>query len=774
MGKKTPEFVREEKDREASVRIPEQDTPDAWEDDTSLTQVGKRQSRKEGVEKVTGAARYTSDVRLPGQLSGVVLRSPHAHARVRSIDTDLAKAMPGVVCVWTYRDVDGHTWYEEEVPLLGEHVRHVGDEVAVVVATSLAEARQAAKQVKVRYDVLPHIVDLEQALDEHAPAVHGEGNQIGEAQTDERGTVESALDQARHKVELVFDTPTAIHNAMETHCTVADWQSDRLVIHDSTQGIHAVRQEMAERLDLPLRQVQVICHHMGGGFGAKQKPWKQAMLAALLSKHCRRPVQILLDRNAENLAAGNRNATRQRVRLGADEQGRLTAIDVDIIKNLGAYQMGGEASNVSGLYQHLYRCENVRVRERAVHTHAGPAVAFRAPGYVEACFALESAMDMLAAELSMDPMDIRLKNIADEDQTSGLPWSSPTALRRCHERADEVFGWRERRRQTSTGSRRRGFGMAAHEWMAGFGSPPGYARVVVESDGSCQLVLGTQDIGTGTRTVLAQVAAEALGVDSRQVNVSLGDTSSALPAPTSAGSFTVPTMAPAVQEAALHARRQLCEAAGTQWRADADQLSVRDAHVVGPEGSGLRMSLQELMSELSGMVIKGQGTRQANTSETSIRPFGVQCTEVEVDVNTGEISVVRIVSAPDCGRVINPLLADSQVIGGVTQGIGFALTEQRVMDSDMGIVLNDSLEDYLVPTMADVPPIEHALVDIPDLNANPSGSKGLGELPLIPCAPAIANAVHDAIGVRFTRLPLDRRTVLDALARHTNGEPSHA
>lgn len=316
--------------------------------------------------------------------------------------------------------------------------------------------------------------------------------------------------------------------------------------------------------------------------------------------------------------------------------------------------------------------------------------------------------------------------------------------------------------------------MASHEWMAGAGKPPGYARLLVERDGSCQLLLGTQDIGTGTRTVLAQIAAESLGVSVDSIAVSLGDTISGLPAPTSAGSFTVPTMAPAVQEAGLHAQRQLREAAATWWQLDVSDIHVEDGVVRGPADSGHQATLAELMEELSGMVIQGYGTRQANTTETSIRPFGVQCAEVEVNVDTGEITVVRIVSAPDCGRVINPLLAESQIIGGITQGIGYALTEQRVFDHKLGLVLNHSLEDYLIPTTADVPPIEHAIVDIPDLNANPTGSKGLGELPMIPCAPAIANAVHDAIGLRFTTLPLNRQVILDALAKSDNREEAHA
>ncbi len=771
MSKQTPEFRHVENDKADSVEIPEQDTPANWKQSQSFKTVGHAETRKEGIEKVTGAAQYTTDVQLPGQLSAVVIRSPHAHARVRSVQTAEALALPGVVQVLTHQDVSEHVWYEEEVPLLADVVRFAGDEVAVVAATTLKIARRAAGLIKVEYEILPHVTDMTRALDASAPVVHGDGNQIGEAEVFERGDAPGAIDKAAVTIQLSFDTPTAIHNALESHATVANWTGDSLVIYDSTQGIHSVRSEMAERLDMPVGKVQVICHHMGGGFGAKQKPWKQAMLAALLSRRCGRPVQIFLDRESENLAAGNRNATQQTVTLAAESSGKLTGIKLDAVKNIGAYRMGGEASNVGGLYQHLYQCENVKTTERTVYTHTGPAVAFRAPGYVEACFALESAMDALAHKLGMDPMALRLMNIASEDQVQGLPWSSPDALRRCHERADEAFGWTGRKKSQESTSLRRGFGMASHEWMAGSGNPPGYARIVVESDGSCQLLLGTQDIGTGTRTVLAQVAAEALGVSVDTVQVSVGDTVSGLPAPISSGSFTVPTMAPAVQEAGVHARQQLREAAAKWWQVKVADVFIEDGVMKGP--SGHSATLAELMGELSGMVIQAQGTRQANTTNTSIRPFGVQCAEVEVNVDTGEITVLRIVSAPDCGRVLNPLLAESQVIGGVTQGIGFTLTEQRIMDHELGVVLNQSLEDYLVPTTADVPPIEHALVDIPDLNANPTGTKGLGELPLIPCAPAISNAVYDAIGVRFTTLPLSRRVVLDALAKTRQEGASH-
>jgi CO/xanthine dehydrogenase Mo-binding subunit len=494
-----------------------------WGENASLTLVGKPHQRLEGVEKVTGRARYSYDVRLPGQLYARVLRSPHPHARVVRLDTTRAETVVGVHAVLSASNTPESEWYEEKVPLFSPVVRFVGEEVAAVAAESEEIAEDALRLIEAEYEILPFVVDMEEALQAGAPPVHSSGNEAGEPVEYERGDIEKGFGAADVIIEEVYHTQTALHNCLEPHGCTASWEDDQLTLWESTQGIFAVREQVAEKLALPEHHVRVIKQHMGGGFGSKQIAWKHTMIAALLSRQSGRPVQLMLDREAENLASGNRNATRQRVRIGAKRDGTLTAISYDGILAVGAYRVGGEASDISGPYQRLYRCPNVRTRHQGVYINAGPAVAFRAPGYVEGAFALESALDELARKLALDPLELRLRNYADEDQKEDQPYSSPAGLRRCYERATEAFEWRNYQRLPASGSRRRGVGLAAHDW-GGSGSPPGYAWVKLNADGTADVVTGTQDIGTGTRTGLAQVAAEELGLPVDRVALHLGDT----------------------------------------------------------------------------------------------------------------------------------------------------------------------------------------------------------------------------------------------------------
>jgi xanthine dehydrogenase YagR molybdenum-binding subunit len=602
-----------------------------------------------------------------------------------------------------------------------------------------------------------------------------------------RGDVETGLRAADVVIDEVYSTQTALHNCLEPHGCVAAWEGDRLTLWDSTQSVFDVREEVAQKLKLPEHHVRVIKQFMGGGFGSKQVAWKHTVIAALLSKQAGRPVQLMLDREAENLAAGNRNPTRQHVRLGAKRDGTLTAIAVRIEQAVGAYMVGGEGSNVSGAYQRLYRCPNVRTEQVAVFTNTGPAVAFRAPGYVEAAFALESAIDELARALQLDPLELRLRNYADRDQVRNRPYTTPESLRLCYERASEAFGWRTYRKPPASaspasspsagpgpalsaaegnGPKRRGVGMAAHDW-GGSGYPPGYAWVKLNADGTADVVTGTQDIGTGTRTALTQVAAEELGLRLERVALHLGDTANGPYAPASSGSATQATIGPAVRAAAAEAKQQLLEAAGVYLEVEPGRLRVQDGAIFVEGEAEYAATVEEVTQRIAPHMVQGHGARGPNPEGKSVRTFGAQFVEVEVDVETGEVAVLRVVASHDCGRVINPTMVESQVVGAVTQGIGFALTEERVVDARSGVVLNANLEEYKVPTAADVPPITHVPVDLADPEANNTGAKGIGEPPLVPTAPAIANAVFDAVGVRLRHAPLARHKLLEALNSRT-------
>jgi CO/xanthine dehydrogenase Mo-binding subunit len=646
--------------------------------------------RIEGPEKVSGRAEYTCDIRLPGQLYARVLRSPLAHARIVRMDTARACALAGVHAVLSSQDGPNISWYEDSF-LFDRTVRFIGDEVAAVAAESEEIAEDALRLIEVDYEALPFTTGVDDGTH-------------GEPQVGARGDLERGLREADVVIDQTYTTQTALHNALEPHGCTAVWEGDTLVLYESTQGIFAVREEVAQKLGLPEERVRVITQHMGGGFGAKQIAWKHSVIAALLAQRAGRPVQLMLDRESENLAVGNRNATRQRVRLGAKRDGTLTAIDVQALVQTGACKPGGEDSDVIGTYLTLYRCPNVRAEQVPVHTNTGPAVAFRAPGFAEANFALESAMDELSRALNIDPIELRLRNYAAEDQTKHMPYTSPDSLKRCYEQVRKTFNWR---------SKKRGIGFAAHDWPGGAGHPP--AEVLVEfENGAAKVITGTQDIGTGTRTALCQIAAEELGISVDQVSISLGDTGAKVYAPTSAGSGTLASLGPAVRAAAAAAK----------------------------QGG------------------RGHGARGDNPRDKSIRTCGAQCVEVEVDTETGEVRVLRVAAAHDCGRIINPMLVESQVIGGITQGLGYALSEERIVDGARGVVLNANLEEYKVQTAADLPEILNATESMPDWEANDTGVKGIGEPPLIPTAAAVANAIFDAVGVRVRDLPVKRETFL--------------
>ncbi len=739
---------------------------DSWESD-DLTTIGTNVIRVDADEKASGRARYTADIRLPGQLDGVIVRSSVAHAEVVSIQTEDALALDGVIAVLTADDVDGHVWYDDEVALLPGIVRFVGDDVALVVAETEAIARRGAGLVAVEYRPLPHATSVDDARGEDAPELLG--NEEIEVEEDGRGDVDGIWSSpAAVVVEGTYRTPVAVHNALEPHGAVADWNGGRVTIYTSTQGVNDVRELMADHLGLAHADVRVVCEYMGGGFGAKQVPWKPTMLAAVASRQLGAPVRVMNDRRSENLAAGKRSASVQKVALAADADGRLLAIDADLTADLGAYSVGGEASMLAGPYLHLYRCANVRTRSRVVRTNTGPGVAFRAPGYVESTFVLESLMDDLARKLEIDPIELRRRNHADRNQQEDLEWSNPDAILKSYDAIVSESGWSSDGSDAGASEHDldgvlRGRGFAAHDWAAATASPPGHASVEFNFDGSIHVSTSAQDIGTGTRTVLTQVVADEIGCAPELIRLSLGDTSTGPPAPKSAGSATVPTMAPAVRAAARSAVLDLLEAAAEFLDVGVETLDFDGSTVTCSLGDIEDRPLGELLGEISPRVVHGWGGRERTAEDVSPRAQGSAFAQVVVDTLTGEIRVTRVVVAPDCGRILNRRLADSQVIGGVTQGIGYALTERQIVDDRLGIVVNPTLDDYLIPTMADTCEVVHAALDLPDLRANAVGAKGIGELPLIAVPAAIANAVHDAIGVRFTELPITRKAVLDAL-----------
>ena len=666
--------------------------------------------------------------------------------------------MPHVRGLLTLDDVRGVRY--DAGQLLDDTIRYAGQPLCVVCADSFVAARAAARAVQLTIEPAPHAVTAERALAAGAPNVRPKGNVSPRSpRIIERGDVDAGLREAEVTITREYRTPVALHTALEPHGAVAEWEAGRLTVWESTQGIFNTRRDLAKAFGLKLSNVRVMKDYMGGGFGAKNGATAPAYIAAALSRKLGRPVRCVFDRYGEQTDAGNRSATVQRVTLGARRDGTLTAIRVEATIPMG---VGGWEAGPGRIYHELHACPNVHTSETFVYTNAGAMASFRAPGHTEGAFGLESAMNALARELKLDPLELRRRNYAADDQAKSRPYSAKR-LDECYTQGAARFGWaaRERRRDTTSPHLRRGFGMAACTWGAG-GGPPAYASVRLNRDGTVEVLTGAQDLGTGSRTVMAQIAAETLGARVDDVRTVLGDTERLPFAQNSWGSITTASVGPAVRAAAEEARDRLFEAAAAMLDAGTNELTARDG-VISVQATGRSLPFADVCGKLGDVMIMGQGSRGPNPDGTAVSAFGAHFAEVEVDVETGRVRVTRIVAAHDSGRIINPTLAESQLEGAVLQGLGYALFEERVMDEQLGVQMNPTMHDYKIPTMADLPAIEGFFLDVADAVANHTGAKGLAEPPIIPVAPAIAAAVADAIGAECAEIPLTPWRVLGAL-----------
>jgi CO/xanthine dehydrogenase Mo-binding subunit len=734
-------LIRTEKEVEGRYEdvwiVVEEDALEQWPEGP-LEIVGRDVPRLDGVGRARGQAPYTADLQLPGMLHTAVLRSPHARARVKSIDLTPARSEPGV------RGVIG----PGDVEQLTDEPGYVGHAIAAVAAETFAEAEAAVAKLAVEWEILDPLLDPEEAVRRESF--------VSDVKTYERGDFERGVAEADEVVEAEYRTAVVLHNSLETHQAVCHWEDDGITIYISTQYIWGIRSAMADRLGLPEDKVRVVCHAMGGGFGAKNGPGDYTSIAAELAKRTGRPVRCALTRREENLATGNRNATIQRLTAAAKADGTLTALGGDFINAVG---FAGWSPDTDGPMQMLYACDNMRTVHYPAKLNLPPNAAFRAPGFVEGTFALECLLDELAAKLGMDPLELRRRNYADSDRIDDRPFSSKN-LAECYRRAAPHWAKREEVRARSNGPWKHGVGLASQIWYGG-GGPPSYAWIRIGADARVQVVTAMQDIGTGTRTAMAQIAAEELGVAIDTVQVSLGDSARGPFASISAGSSTIPSMGPAVRSAAADAKRQLLEIAAQRFDVEQRILEIKGGNIVSSDGGS--WPLEEITGLLESGQILGKGARGPNPAGMRVLTFGVQVAEVAVDVETGEVRVDKIVAIHDVGRVINKLGASSQVEGGIIQGVGHTLSEHRIVDPRTGSVLTRTLDAYKMPTIADVPEIVTDLVDVPDPHLTNLGAKGLGEPPIIPTAAAIANAIRDATGADVRSLPISREEMLRAL-----------
>jgi xanthine dehydrogenase YagR molybdenum-binding subunit len=681
--------------------------------------LGVAHTRVEGREKVMGQAVYAYEHDIEGTAYAWIVQAAVGRGDVRAVDGAEARRLPGVLDVLWHGNAPrlGDVEDGELAVLQSPRVAYRGQIVAVAVAETLEAAREAAALVRVEYAAEPH--DVELRADHPKLYTPEKVNPNFPSVTDE-GDVDAALAAAPVIVDETYTTPAEHNNPMEPHATLAVWSGGDLTLYDSTQGAPRARDTIAEVFGLPPERVRVISHHVGGGFGSKGTPRPTAIVAALAAKHVERPVKLTATRQQMFSFVGYRTPTIQRLRLGADADGRLQAIVHEVAEQTSTLREFAEQTAVPS--RMMYAAPHRRTGHRVAALDVATPSWMRAPGETPGMFALESAMDELAVACGLDPIELRVRNEPDVDPETGLPFSS-RGLVACLREGAERFGWAGR--DPAPGARRDGrwlvgSGVASSTYPARRMASEAFARAL--ADGTFVVGIGAADIGTGARTVLTQVAADALEVPPDRVRVEIGD--SALPfAMLAGGSMGTTSWGSAIVRACEALRARLAEHGG-------------DVPAEGIEA-------------------RADTTEEVRAQEKYARhAFGAQFCEARVNVDTGEVRIPRMLGVFACGRILNPLTARSQFIGGMTQGISMALHEESVLDREFGDYLNHDFAQYHVPVFADIEDIEATWIDEDDPHLNPMGAKGIGEIGIVGTAAAVANAVHHAAGIRVRDLPI--------------------
>ncbi len=734
-----------------------------------LKYLGKPTPRYDGVAKVTGAGKYTADVYLPGMLYARMVGAGVPHARVLAIDTTAAERYPGVRAVHVIQHVLGNAELRDpskERPSRYPIVRYMGQPMAAVAATSQAAADEAAALVKVQYDPMGFVVDRDAARATDAPSVYpgpadqggtaggggGPANvpQVGNVHGPERknvGDVARGFAESDVVVEGEYYTQVQTHSALETHGVVADWKAEELTVYASTQGTSSVRNELSEIFKLPKSKVRVITEYMGGGFGAKFGAGNEGVVAVELSRKAKAPVRLMLDRREEHIAS-NRPDSHQKLKIGAKRNGTLTAIQLTSYGTAGV----GTGAGTAGPATNMYNCPNLLTEEYDVFINAGPGAAFRAPGHPQGCFALEQAIDDLAEKLDLDPLEFR-----------GRIDDSP-ARKVERQIILEKTDWRNRHRAgADPGPIKRGIGLSQSVWYR-FVNLNSSCEVRISKDGSVELMSAVQDIGGGTKTMLAQVVAEEFGIPPQSVVIRIGDTRYPI-GPDSGGSVTTGSISPAARNAAHQAKQHLLAAIAPSLGVAPDQLEFKDGRVSVASDPSRSYSLRQAAAKMPTDEVSARATRVPDYTRDKITYGGVDYVELAVDTETGRVHVERVLGVHDCGRPMNPLGVISQINGGILQGISYALFEQRIMDRGKGYMLNADLENYKILGAREVPQIDVILIEN-YIAQSSTDAAGIGESAgIIALAAAIGNAFYNATGVRMRRLPMTPARVLAALGK---------
>ncbi len=738
-----------------------------------LPLIGDGVDRADGRKKVTGSAQYAAEFALPRLCHAVLVPAAIAKGRVADVDVAAAERMPGVIAVLCYKNVseklkhvppaepNGTSQMPGAEHMFTDRVIFFGQHVAAVVAERLEQAQHAAATLRVTYaDVQPPATGLEAGLDGAKPPKSGKAKDE-EADT-HRGDADAAFAAAVVKVRNVYSTPHETHNPMEMHATTAAWDADgKLTLWDATQGVNSVKASVGTALGLPADGVRVIDPFVGGGFGCKGSTWPHVALTAVAARAVGRPVRMMLTRGQMFTGVGFRSPTRQTVALAADRDGRLVSVSHDSVSVSPAYAAFLETAAVTA--RHLYACDNAATSHRLVTVDTQVPCQMRAPGECTGVFALEVAMDELAVALDMDPVALRMKNYATKDPEDGKPFSSKS-LDQCYRQAAEAFGWANRnpkpRSMVAPDGQLIGYGMATATYPAN--RKESAVRVIAYADGSVVVRSATQDIGTGTYTIMAQVAAAELGLPATAVRTQLGDTN--MPkSGVSGGSTTAASVCTSVQLAAARLRDQLVALATAATGGPLHGVPAAGVRLDGGKlvaDGGRVQNIADVVARSGGNAVECSASPEDFAGDTkaakafSKHSFGAVFVEVRVDPRLGTVRVPRVVAAYAAGRILNAKTARSQFLGGLVFGHGMALLEDTYTDPRTGRIVNDSLAEYLVPVHADVRDIEVIQVPETDAHVNPIGVKGVGEIGIVGAPAAIANAVYHATGWRVRDLPI--------------------
>ena len=759
-----PQDGLQRKEREVPLDEPPPLPPNA-----ELTYIGKPTERYDGPAKVMGKGKYTADISLPGMLYARMVDATIPHGRILSIDTSAAEKLPGVRAVHVIEHVYGVAELRDpnqEVPSRYPTVRYAGQPLAGVAAVSQQIANDAAKLVKMQYDTMPFVIDRSDARDEHAPIVFpGPADAAGSAgggggpkDVPQKGNVhgpyrknigdiQKGFAKADVIVEGEYFTQVQTHSALETHGFVVDWKPEEVTIYASTQGTSSVRDEFADVFKLPKSKVRVITEYMGGGFGAKFGAGNEGVVAANLSRKAKAPVKLMLDRQQEHIVS-NRPDSHQTLKIGAKNDGTLTAIQLTSYGTAGV----GTGAGTAGPATNLYKCPNLLTEEYDVFINAGPGAAFRAPGHPQGCFAFEQAIDELAVKLNMDPLVLREKI----DESPARKAERQVTL--------EHTNWRNRRPAGSdSGPIKRGMGIAQSVWYR-FVSMDSSCEVRISRDGSVELMSAVQDLGTGTKTMLAVIVAEEFGIPPSSIVIRIGDTRFPI-GPDSGGSVTTGSISPAARNAAYLAKQKLFAAIAPQLGTTVENLTMQNGHITFKNDASRSYTLKQAAAKLPNAEISARATRVPDYSKERITYGGVDYVELAVDTETGRVHIEKVFGAHDCGRPINPLGVISQINGGILQGISYALFEQRIMDRNAGYMLNANLENYKILGAREVPQIDIVLVEN-YIAQSSTDAAGIGESAgIITLAAAIGNAFYNATGVRMRKIPMTPANVLNALGK---------